>query len=147
MFNEWHYARSQIEDIELGRRLRQRGHRILLSPDIQGTHLKRWTLRNILVTDFTGRGVPWTWLILREGALSGGASTLNLRTQQKWCTFLAGAAAAAMLGGVIGRTFWPFAIAAAAVVAVLLINLDFYRFLRRHRSLGFAMAAIPIHIL
>ncbi len=47
----------------------------------------------------------------------------------------------------MSRVTNEIAIAAAAVVAVLLINLDFYRLLRRHRSLGFAMAAIPIHIL
>ncbi|HEV2643319.1 MAG TPA: glycosyltransferase family A protein, partial [Candidatus Elarobacter sp.] len=43
MFDERRFPRPQIEDIEVGYRLTARGHTIQLSPDIQGTHLKRWT--------------------------------------------------------------------------------------------------------
>ncbi len=44
-YDEWSYPRPQIEDVELGHRVRALGHRILLRPEIQCTHLKRWTLR------------------------------------------------------------------------------------------------------
>ena len=37
-FDEARYPRPQIEDIELGYRLRDQGGRILLRPEIQGTH-------------------------------------------------------------------------------------------------------------
>ena len=39
------------EDIELGYRLRRTGHRIRLCPDIQVTHLKKWTLGSVIYTD------------------------------------------------------------------------------------------------
>ena len=51
-FDEWRYERPQIEDIELGRRIVRNGYRILLDPTIQGAHLKRWTLRDVLRTDW-----------------------------------------------------------------------------------------------
>ena len=38
------YPRPQIEDIELGYRIRDAGYDILLDPSIEGTHLKRWKL-------------------------------------------------------------------------------------------------------
>jgi len=65
-YDEWSYPRPQIEDVELGHRVRALGHRILLRPEIQCTHLKRWTLRSMVSTDFFRRGVPWASLLLRE---------------------------------------------------------------------------------
>ena len=47
-----------VEDIDLGRRLVERGAAILLDPTIQGKHLKAWTLRSMVWTDFARRGVP-----------------------------------------------------------------------------------------
>ena len=44
-----------IEDIDLGRRLVEQGASIRLDPDIQGKHLKAWTLRSLLWTDFAAR--------------------------------------------------------------------------------------------
>ena len=31
---------------------------------LQGTHLKRWTLRSVIWTDVTCRAIPWSRLIL-----------------------------------------------------------------------------------
>jgi glycosyltransferase involved in cell wall biosynthesis len=44
MYDEWHFSRPQIEDIELGARISHMGGRCILAPEIQVTHLKRWTL-------------------------------------------------------------------------------------------------------
>src|SRR2546426_2951145 len=43
-FDAGRFSRPSIEDIELGYRLRAAGHRIRLDPELQCTHLKRWTL-------------------------------------------------------------------------------------------------------
>ena len=84
------YTRPSIEDIELGVRLRQAGLRIRLCPEIQATHLKRWTLASLWRTDIFGRAVPWTRLILRQGRLS---TDLNL----DWRSRLSALAAWALL--------------------------------------------------
>ena len=65
-FDAPRYPDPSIEDIELGMRLSGSGGLCRLDPGIQGTHLKRWTLRSMVVTDFSRRGVPWVQLILRR---------------------------------------------------------------------------------
>jgi glycosyltransferase involved in cell wall biosynthesis len=64
-FDEWHFRRRQLEDIELGQRMRVLGHRVLLRPEIQVTHLKSWTLRGILKAEIFDRGIPWMRLVNR----------------------------------------------------------------------------------
>src|SRR5947207_2948868 len=71
-------AMPQLEDVELGYRARAVGHRIVLRPEIQGAHLKRWTLGSMVLTDLFGRGLTWMRLHLREGG-GGRPGTLNLR--------------------------------------------------------------------
>lgn len=146
MFDEWHFSRPQIEDIELGRRLRRRGHRIVLRPEIQGKHLKRWTLRDVIRTDFRHRGTPWMWLLLNEGPAPGG-QVLNLRTVEKWCTALTGLALAAAAAALVLRSAWPLAASFAAFATIILLNRRFYLYLGRIRGAGFALRAIPLHLL
>lgn len=146
MFDEYHYSRPQIEDIELGRRLRRRGHRILLRPEIQGTHLKDWTFWDVLRTDFRSRGIPWMWLVLREGA-TAASRVLNLKTREKWCTALSWLAVLSVAVVPLIRSPWPLGIAGLSLGTVLVLGRDFYRFLRRERGLGFALAVIPYQIV
>ena len=146
MFDEWHYPRPQIEDIELGRRLRRQGYRILLRPDIEVTHLKRWTLSTVLATDFRQRGVPWMWLVLQEGT-SPGSHALNLRTVEKLCTALVAIGIVALVTAVLSQTVWPLVSAGGALGVMLLLNVGFYRCLHRHRGFGLVLAGIPLHLL
>jgi glycosyltransferase involved in cell wall biosynthesis len=53
-----------LEDIEFGHRLHLRGHRIWLYKELQMTHCKHYTLRSLVRSDFIGRAIPWTRLIL-----------------------------------------------------------------------------------
>lgn len=66
-FDSERFERASIEDVELGARLDRAGGRILLDPEICGTHLKRWTLGSMFRTDLERRGVPWVRLLLAEG--------------------------------------------------------------------------------
>jgi glycosyltransferase involved in cell wall biosynthesis len=80
------YGRPCIEDIELGRRLHKAGHRIMLNKAMQVTHLKRWTLWNMVKTDVLDRGIPWTELTLAEGSMP---NDLNLKYSQRVSVALA----------------------------------------------------------
>lgn len=77
---------ATIEDIELGYRLRKRGHRILLDPKILCTHAKRWTAWTAWKTDLFYRGIPWTRLILRTGIVP---DDLNVSVGQRFSTVFA----------------------------------------------------------
>ena len=68
-FDGERFPHPSIEDVDLGARLVADGARIVLDPAIQGTHLKAWTLRSMVRTDFARRGVPWVALLLRSGQL------------------------------------------------------------------------------
>jgi glycosyltransferase involved in cell wall biosynthesis len=146
MFDEWHYSRPQIEDIELGRRLRNEGHRILLRPEIQGTHLKRWTLKDIMSTDFKHRGVPWTRLLLQEGP-NGSGEMLNLRASEKVCTLLAGLGWFSVITAVVLASWWPLLAIPVFILGIAAINGAFYRFIARERGLRYAISMLPLHTL
>jgi GT2 family glycosyltransferase len=146
MFDEWHYSRPQIEDIELGRRLRMHGHRITLRPEIQGTHLKRWTLRDVMTTDFKHRGVPWTQLLLQEGPSATG-NVLNLRTSEKVCTALAGVGWMVILAAIILGSVRPLVALPVIALVIGMMNREFYQFIGRERGYRFALGMLPLHLM
>ena len=74
------YRRASIEDLELGYRLRRAARKIVIDPELQVKHLKRWTLFSMVRTDIRDRGVPWTELIFRERFMP---DDLNLRIEQR----------------------------------------------------------------
>ncbi|MGA2720807.1 MAG: glycosyltransferase family 2 protein [Bryobacteraceae bacterium] len=78
-FNEMYQAPA-IEDIELGYRLAQANRNLILCPDIQVKHLKRWSLGNMLRTDFVYRALPWSELSLHSGRMP---DALSLRISQR----------------------------------------------------------------
>jgi len=137
-----HAAWWFIEDIELGHRLRRAGHRIVLDKDLQGTHLKRWTLGSVLWTDVLYRAAPWTRLIRHGGATP---HDLNLARGQRWSVALVGLAGACLALGLVSPALAGIAVAALAAVVVL--NRRFYGFLRRQRGGVFAVSCVPLHVL
>lgn len=134
-----------IEDIELGYRMSGAGYRIVLRPEIQGTHLKRWTLGGMVKTDVLDRGVPWVRVLRRQRARP--PATLNLRAREKVCTGLvAGATLALPAVAVTGDARWLLA-AATAAGGVLLVNAPLLAWFARHRGWGFALGVVPLRLL
>lgn len=146
MYDEWHFARPQIEDIELGHRMRDHGHRILLRPEIQVTHLKRWTVRDVLVGDFRNRGVPWMRLLIQRGE-AVHSRALNLGTAERINTALVWLALA--LAGCAAYRGVPYLFVASALTLLLVaaVNRPLYGFFRRVRGVRFALAVLPLHLI
>ena len=145
-YDEWSYPRPQIEDVELGHRVRALGHRIVLRPEIQCTHLKRWTLRGVVTGDFRDRGVPWTRMLIQRGVATK-SRTLNLRTVEKLNTVLVWLSFVLLLASAIIRSWAPVPWAAASFVTVLVLNRGLYGFFVRTRGFWFACAVLPLHTL
>ena len=135
-FDADRYARPSIEDVELGMRLAHDGARIELRPEIQGTHLKRWSLWQMIVTDFSARGVPWVGLVLERG----GSSALNLG----WRHRLSALASLSLAGGAALRR--P-RVAATAGLALVALNHRFYAMLARRRGPAEATVGVALHAL
>lgn len=53
-----------VEDVGFGLRLTRLGRPIRLDPDLQCAHLKRWSWRGFAWTDYRGRAMPWTRMML-----------------------------------------------------------------------------------
>lgn len=145
-FDEWHFLRPQIEDIELGYRLRRLGYAIELDPAIQATHLKRWRLGEVLVADMRDRGVPWIRLQLALGT-AGRPATLLFRRSEWINSALAGLATLMLIVAAISAQRGIAWAAALVVGLVLFSNLGLYRFFAARRGLAFALRVLPVHLL
>ena len=135
-----HYRQPSIEDIELGYRLKQAGHKIWLCKDLQVKHLKCWRVFSLIKSDFFHRALPWTDLILRDRYF---INDLNLRFSSRMSAILT----YALIGALIGARWWYGAIAVASVLALLLliINQPVYQFFLQKRGFWFMMGTIPWH--
>jgi GT2 family glycosyltransferase len=133
-FDAARYPSPSIEDIELGGRLARLGS-IRLDPGLRGTHLKEWSLREMVVTDFARRGVPWVRLMLERRSVP---RTLNLGMRER-------ASAAAALACVVGVARRRPAVVAAGATAQVVLNRDLYAALRRGLGKRGVAAGLGLH--
>jgi GT2 family glycosyltransferase len=136
-FDERRFRRASIEDIELGMRVHASGARILLDPEIQGKHLKVWTLGSMASTDLLRRGVPWLQLLLESGS---GSRALNLG----WRHRLGTAASVVLLGALLRRNT---RLAAGTTALVIVLDAPFYALLLRRRGPLLAGAGLPLYLV
>ena len=118
-------------------RLTAAGAHIVLDPAVQGKHLKRWTLHQMIRTDFFKRGIPWVELLLES---RNGSAALNLGWRHRLSTL----AVLAGFGGIVARR--P-RVAAASLGALLILNHSFYSLLAKRRGAREAAAGVGLHSL
>jgi GT2 family glycosyltransferase len=136
------YLNAAVEDIEFGSRLRRHGYHIRLCPDIQVTHLKRYTFVGLLRSDILHRAVPWSRLILRQG---NWPRDLNVDTKSRLSALSAWAALFFLVLGFGSSSAWWGLLPAITALGVL--NADLYRFFWRQGGPGFAAGAAALHAL
>lgn len=145
-FDAVRYPRPQIEDIELGYRLRARGERIVLDPALVGTHLKRWTLWKMLRTDLRERAIPWMHLLLSRRTVMGDGP-LNLAVGEKVLTALAGIGLACLALALVTRAAaWGW-LAAGCAAMIMVGNAKLFAWFARRRGWMFALATMPLRLL
>jgi GT2 family glycosyltransferase len=140
-FDETRYPRC-IEDIELGYRLRRGGYRVLLDKQLQGKHLKKWTLRSMVRTDVYCRAIPWTRLILET---KSAPDDLNLRDGQRISVALVGLLCLSVVLALYDARM--LVVAAVAFASVAILNRRLYGFFARRRGVPFAAGAMALHLL
>ena len=134
-FDEQRFPVPSVEDIELGMRLTAEGALIVLDPRIQGTHLKHWSLSQMVRTDLHHRGIPWVELLLES---RGGFSALNLGWRHRLST-------ASVLLGVGALILRRPRAALAATGALIALNRSFYSLLARRRGSLEAVTGVGLH--
>lgn len=142
-FDVERFPRPQIEDIELGYRIRDAGWEILLDPAIEATHLKRWTLSGMLKTDLLDRGIPWMRLLLENPRVD----SLNIRVSERARTALVGLACMLLALSVVLLEPSLAAVALLPLGALVASNLSVYRWYARTRGPLFAIAVVPFNVL
>jgi GT2 family glycosyltransferase len=141
-FDVARFPRPSIEDVELGYRLRAAGYRIRLDKDLQGTHLKRWSLLSVVRTDINQRAIPWARLVLESGAV---LDDLNLKWGQRLSAILVALAGLFLALGVFHA--WFLGLASAAAIGVFILNRQLYTLFFRRYGLRFMAACVPLHFL
>ncbi|MCH9651945.1 MAG: glycosyltransferase family 2 protein [Deltaproteobacteria bacterium] len=140
------YSQPSIEDIELGSRLLRAGHTIQLAKELQVKHLKQWRLGDMLKTDLWRRAVPWTKLMLKDGAL---VNDLNVKKRDRF-----GVVMAFLILGTLLASGAPLPIETrlpiiglglAAGLALVALNRQFFQFLSQSRGLLFAAKVVPFY--
>lgn len=138
------YRRPAIEDIELGYRMVRAGHPVLLARDLQATHLKRWSLLDMVKTDILRRGVPWMLLIWRSGVAE---TDLNVSRAQRACVASIGLAGLGPVVALGTRTPLWAVLTPAGLAVMVCVNRRFYGFLSRRLGLAGLVGGIPLHAL
>ena len=141
-FDETRYRLPSIEDIDLGVRLTRTGKRIRLVKTLQVQHLKRWTARSILRTDFFQRAVPWSELILRDGQF---INDLNISVTNRMSVALVLMSAILLAASLVVPTFLTAAL--LCIVIAIALNAPLYLFFARKRGALFALGCIPWHLI
>lgn len=141
-FDAQRYRFPSIEDIELGYRMGDTGGKIRLDPALLSTHLKIWSVPELVRVDILRRAVPWARLMLNRSSLT---DDLNVGMVERLRAALAGLALLMFLTTAAGLT--PLWTPLAAVVMVLAANYGLFRTFRSVRGTGFALAAVLFHQL
>ena len=141
------FRRPSIEDIELRMRMHAAGDRILLRPEIQCTHLKRWSFVEMVRVDVTCRAIPWTHLLIDRPGTGGD---LNVESSQKLCVVFVYLAWLTPLPAALllpPELKWiAAALPLACLAGVAWINRALYGFFFKGRGLGFGIIAVLLHL-
>ena len=141
-FNAHKYKTPSVEDIELGYRLREKGYRVLLVPELQAKHLKKWTFRSIIKTDFWYRAVPWVEIMFYYPNVR---HDLNVKASQKISALFAGVFLLSI--GLVFFKWWSLFIGFFSLIMLFAINKDFYTFFLRQRGVRFTFLVFPMNLL
>lgn len=141
-FDAARFSKPMIEDIELGLRLGAHGT-TRLDPDLNVTHLKRWTMRSVVTTDVVHRAIPWSRLILERGV----PNDLNLRTSQRVAALVAPFAILSVPAVPAALALGPVwvVLPLAVILLSVLLSFDLVRFFARRRGILFGCGAWLFH--
>ena len=144
MFDEWRFSTNSLESLELGQRLHEAGHDILLDPKIKVKHLMRWTMRSVC------REV-WCRSVLLARSLGYQRTRSKVPSEvvftlTRALSPIVAIVATLMLSAAFLRNLYAWSEMGLAITALLVANYSMHRFLARTGGIGFAVAAAPIHL-
>lgn len=134
-----------LEDLELGLRLTRRGRRIVLTPELQVTHLKHYTLAGLVYIEFWQRAVPYTAHLLRHRTLPDQLSTGRGQRAALAAAHLS--LLCAVLAALAPAPLWFAAASAGLLLAWLVLNRGLLFFLMGEKGIAFACGGMALQLL
>lgn len=131
-----------VEDIDLGRRLREAGAQIRRDPEIRGKHLKRWSWWQVMHTDVMRRAAPWSRMMRQY---PGAFRDLNVSHAEKFKALLALAFVAS--GPLAALGLAPLGVWLACALGVAVANAGLLRVFLRCGGPLFAVIGLVFHQL
>jgi hypothetical protein len=136
-------TQRMMEDIEFGMRLVASGGVVKLDPDLRGKHLKSWSVVSMAITDLRDRAVPWSRLMLAEGAMLSNELNMGMSHRLSAILTVALPPAVALEFFLLGfQGVWL-----VVLLAFILLNGRFLAFLFRTAGWRVALTAVPLHLL
>lgn len=133
-----------LEDVVFGERLVRAGYRLVLEPEAEGCHLKRYGLGSMLRSLLFDRALPWGRLAATAGPVRDEFATSR---RDRWASVLALAATLAGVG-LLANLGWAAGLAGvAALSGLVLIERDLYGYLAARRGRVYLGAALPLHLV
>lgn len=130
------FPRPSIEDVEFGHRLHRAGLTTTLDPTLLCTHLKRWSLAQLVAVDVRARALPWCRLVLVGRAPD---DELNMAAAERRSAVLAVGLLTTL---VLAALPWvPAWVPALLCLFSLWSNWPLIRFFRAKRGRRFAVGA------
>jgi glycosyltransferase involved in cell wall biosynthesis len=128
-----------LEDIEFGYRLHRGGCKIYLNKGIQVTHCKEYSLWSLVASDFYGRAVPWTRLMLANRIFRSDLNTQRHNVLSVVVVFLT-----LLVLPLLLVSAWAGVALPVLAVGFLWLNRKFLGFVHRERGAAFTLKAAAL---
>ena len=139
-FDQAKFGQPSVEDVDMGYRLRAAGGHIRLDRRLLSTHLKIWSVSELVKTDIFKRAVPWARMMLTgEGVLDD----LNVGTAERLRAVLAGITVLALAAAAVG--ILPVWWLAPVLLTTVTGNWHLFRLFAKARGALFAAAGLAFH--
>lgn len=137
------FTDPSIEDIELGYRMRDAGGSIVLDPHFSCTHLKDWSLREVVLNDVLKRALPWSRLLASR---SDKTNDLNVSRAERMRAAVSGLWMVSLLTAATG-IYWPHSLLGFLLLSVCvgILNWRLGTYFASIRGPVFALRAVLFH--
>jgi glycosyltransferase involved in cell wall biosynthesis len=145
MYDEWRFGAACLESVELGKRVGDAGHGVLLGRELEFSQLKHWSFLSVC-------GEVWRRSALLARSLGYQRARAFAPAEVVFTLSQTAVPALAFVGTIfLCSAFFaepsrPIAIA-VAVTGLMVANFPVYRFFLRTRGPLFAAAVAPLHVL
>jgi len=139
-FDQTTFRMPSVEDVDLGYRLRSAGGQIRLDRRLLSTHLKVWSVPELVRTDIFRRALPWARMMLNRAEV---LDDLNVGTAERLRAVLAGITCLALAAVALG--LMPMWWLAPILLTTVTGNWHLFRLFAKSRGSVFAAAGLAFH--